>query len=73
MRRRAFLQAIPLGPVTCLPWDLPPAMSLSEAEFEQVDDLLRAESLRVPDREVMLNKSRAILRAAVREKGPVVR
>lgn len=72
MTRRLFLQAIPAVPVTCLPMDLPPAMSLSEREFEQVDDRLVAEALRTPDLDVAINKSRAILRSSVREKGPQV-
>ena len=71
MTRRSFLQAIPGVPVTCLPADLPPALSLSNEEFEQMDVLLVAEILRLPQREVTINKSRAILRAAVRERGPV--
>lgn len=71
MTRRTFLQAIPGLPVLCHPSDLPPQMSLSNEEYEQVGSLLAAEAIRVPDRDVMLNKSRAILRAAVRETGPV--
>lgn len=66
-----FLQAIPGVPVTCGPSDLPPALSLSQREFEQMDDLLVVELARTPDRDVMLNKSRAILRAAVRVQGPM--
>lgn len=71
MTRRLFLQAIPGVVPLCHTSELPPSMSLAMEEFQQVDDLIAADGFRVPDRQSVYSKARAILRAAVREGGPV--
>lgn len=69
--RRTFFQAIPGVLPLCRPSELPPMLSLTFEEWEQMDAILMAEALRNPARENMANKSSAILRQAVREVGPV--
>ena len=60
-------QDIPVLPL-CHPSELPPAMSLTAAEFESLKALLDA----APVRTVTIDKATAVLRAAVRETGPQI-
>lgn len=68
MTRRLFLQAIPSVLPLCHPSQLPPLLSLSFAEWEEVRTALEAARTRT----VMVDKAVAILRAAVREPGPQI-